>query len=199
MALNLNLDSGTSINTFSLKKIEVGTSINLSKENPNLKNVILKLTWVGDEDLDATVVLLTPNNKFIRNDATSMVWYNNLSVAGIVHSGDLRSGGTEEIKINLAGVEGGVDKLLLAATTHVNKIGDAPVRFGQVSDAKVYLIDADTNDALYEFDLAGQHQRSTCVEMATLYRSEGGWAVKSDAKCIGEHEEGLQGVLNTYA
>lgn len=196
----LNLKSSTTnqqISTINLSKVARGQRINLSKTQPALKRVLMKLVWQG-EDLDATVVLLDSQDKFIRkDDPTSMVYYDNLEVAGIKHSGDLRDGGTEEVTITLDDVESGVKTLLFAATSHAEEAKDK-VTFGQVRDAKAYLINADTNEALYEFDLEEDHSTSTAVEMARLYIKDGQWRFTSLEEDLGTHHMGLQAILDKY-
>lgn len=198
MSLNLNSETnGTTINTINLSKVQRGQRINLSKEQPALKRVLMKLVWDG-EDLDATVVLLDDKEKFIRkDDQTSMIFYHNLEGAGIKHSGDLRSGGTEEVTIDLDKVEYNVNTLMFVASSHAETPSEK-VTFGQVRNAKAYLINADTNEALYEFDLEEDHSTSTAVEMARLYKKGGEWRFTSLEEDVGSHHMGLQSILNKY-
>lgn len=195
--LNLkNETTGQTVNTLNLSKIQRGQRINLSKEQPDLKRVLMKLSWQSDEDVDATVVLLNSQGKAIRPDWTGMVGYGNLESKGIKHSGDLRSGGTEEVTIELNNVESGVESLLFVATTHEEQ---APATtFGVVRNAKVYLINADTNQALYEFDLEEDHSTSTAVEMARLYKKGSEWRFTSLEEDVGTHHMGLQNLVDKY-
>ncbi|AUR86278.1 TerD domain protein [Vibrio phage 1.084.O._10N.261.49.F5] len=197
MALNLASETtGSAINTLNLSKIEKGQRINLSKEQPSLKKILMKLCWESDEDVDATVVMLNSQSKAVRPDWSGMVGYGNLQAQGISHSGDLRSGGTEEVIIELDKVESAVESLMFVATTHEEQ---APATtFGTVRNAKVYLINADTNQALYEFDLEEDHSTSTAVEMARLYKKAGEWRFTSLEEDVGRHHMGLQNIVDKY-
>lgn len=198
MALTLKSETtGNTLNTINLSKIERGQRINLSKEQPTLKRVLMKLVWEG-EDLDASVVLLNSKNTFIRkDDQTSMVFYHNLEAKGIKHSGDLRDGGSEEVVIELDKVESGVETLMFVATSHAETLREK-VTFGQVRNAKAYLINADTNTALYEFDLEEDHSTATAVEMARLYKKNGEWRFTSLEEDVGNHHMGLQAIIDKY-
>lgn len=197
MALNLTSETtGKKVNTINLSKIVRGERINLSKEQPSLKNIIMKLEWKGDVDLDATVVLLNDNEKAISNDWDAMIGYKNLRGKGITHSGDLQSGGTEEVSIELDAVDPKVDILMFAATTHENNPPATP--FGLARNAKVYLINKDTNEALYVFDLEEDHSTFTAVEMARLYKKNGEWRFTSLEEDLGKHHQGLQGIVDKY-
>lgn len=196
--LNLKTESNGNkqVNTLNLSKVQRGERINLSKTQPSLKNIIMKLCWESEEDVDATVAMLGSNGKIIRPDATGMVWYQNLESKGVKHGGDLRSGGTEEVTINLEEVEQGVESLLFVATTHEEQ---APATtFGVVRNAKVFLINADTNEALFQFDLEEDHSTSTAVEMARLYRKDNQWRFTSLEEDIGTHHMGLQAIIDKY-
>jgi len=197
MSLNLSSETtGSTINTLNLSKIQKGERINLSKEQPSLKKVLMKLCWESSEDVDATVVMLNSQGKAVRPDWSGMVGYGNLKAHGIEHSGDLRSGGTEEVVIDLDKVEHGVESLIFIATTHEEQ---APATtFGNVRNAKVYLINADTNQALYEFDLEEDHSTSTAVEMARLYKKANEWRFTSLEESVGKHHMGLQNIVDKY-
>ena len=198
--MSLNLRSETTnqdVSTIKLSKITRGQRINLSKEQPSLKRVLMKLVWEG-EDLDASVVLLNNQSKFIRkDDQSSMVFYHNLTAAGITHSGDLRDGGSEEVVIELDKVEAGVETLMFVATSHA-ETPQEKVTFGQVRNAKAYLINADTNEALYEFDLEEDHSTSTAVEMARLYKKDNEWRFTSLEEDVGTFHMGLQAIVDKY-
>lgn len=198
MALTLKSETNNStISTINLSKIARGQRINLSKEQPSLKRVLMKLVWEG-EDLDASVVLLNNQSKFIRkDDQSSMVFYHNLTAAGITHSGDLRDGGSEEVVIELDKVEAGVETLMFVATSHA-ETPQEKVTFGQVRNAKAYLINADTNEALYEFDLEEDHSTSTAVEMARLYKKDNEWRFTSLEEDVGTFHMGLQAIVDKY-
>lgn len=202
MALNLTSEtSGNTINTVNLSKVQRGQRVNLSKENPTLKRLLVKLVWEG-ADLDVSAVMLNENNKFVRsgtqdNIFSSMSFYKNPNCQGIKHSGDLREGGTEELLIFLDELETVCDSVIIVATSHAERVEDK-VTFGCVRNAKAYIIDYDTNEALYEFDLEEDHSTSTAVEMARIYKKGGDFRLTSLEDDVGTDHMGLQAIVNKY-
>lgn len=195
MALNLNCETlGKNVSTINLSKVTEGVSISLSKRSAGLKNIVLKLVWNGSADLDASLIPLTSNGTTLTKDNAFGVWYLNEQLQGIKHSGDLRSGGTEEISVNLDELDGGVQSLVFAATSHSE---NSPIPIGTSANPVAYLVDADKGEALYEFPLDG-HSTSTCVELVKIYKDSGGWKVSKLNNNLGCHAMGLQGILTKY-
>lgn len=85
---------------------------------------------------------------------------------------------------------------MFVATTHKENL--PATTFGVVRDAKVHLINADTNEALFEFDLEEDHSTATAVEMARLYKKAGEWCFTSPEEDLGSHHMGLQNIVDKY-
>lgn len=201
MSLNLTNSTGAAINTINLSKIEIGQRINLSKEQPTLSVINMKIVWDSDFDLDISAVLLDANDRGINRDASTMVFYSNPAASGISHSGDIQtvgagSIGTEELIVKLNEVDPRVQKILFVATTH----SETPpaITFGRVRKAEAFLINAETNQALYTFQLSEDHSMTTAVECAQLYRRDNGWVFTSMETDVGTHHMGLQGIVDKY-
>lgn len=200
--------TGTQVSTINLSKVQLGERINLSKDNPGLKRVLMKLVWTSvagrEVDLDATIAQLGTDDKFVdaglNGQVSSMVFFQNENVNGISHSGDLREGGTEEITVTLDQVRNDAKTLLFIASAHAEE-HEPKATIGQASSAKLYIIDADANKALYEIDLAENVSTSTCVELGRLYRHENEWKLTSLGTDIGGGREkmGLYSIINQYA
>ena len=196
MALHLNVCESTNqnINTINLSKVEAGATINLSKVDPSLKKLVLKLVWEGNVDLDASLMVLGANNKTLTQDSTFCIWYKNEEGYGITHSGDLRAGGTEEIVVDKDLLDPRVDKLVFVASSHHET---SPCTIGLAGNASVFVINATTSEALYEFPLNG-HSASTCVELLEIDCSGNELKLKSICNDLGSHAMGLQGAISKY-
>jgi tellurium resistance protein TerD len=106
-----------------------GGNISLSKEEPNLKKILVGLGWDtrstdgSDFDLDASAFLLAGNDK-VRSDA-DFIFYNQLKSpdGSVEHTGDNRTGAgegdDEAVKIDLARMAPDVTKIAFTVTIHV--------------------------------------------------------------------------------
>jgi len=164
-----------------------GGNVNLSKEAPALRSVIVALGWkAGDNfDLDTSAFLLNDQERL--NNDTDFVFFNNkVSTNGSVkHSGDnltgVGDGDDETISVNLLEVPADVQSIQVAVTIH-----EAAARrqnFGQIKDAYIRVVDADTNKELAKFDLDEDASSSTAVVFGSLYRHENDWKFKALSAC----------------
>ena len=161
-----------------------GQKVDLTKGNPNLKKVLIGLGWDVkrydggfDFDLDAAAFLLGASGKVNSDD--DFVFYNNLKhVSGSVeHMGDNLTGAgegdDEEIKIDLEKVPANVEKIDFTVTIY-----DAEQRsqtFGQVENAYIRVVNAETNEELVRFDLGEDFSVETAVVVGEIYRNKGEW------------------------
>ncbi|MBO4401178.1 MAG: TerD family protein [Selenomonadaceae bacterium] len=161
-----------------------GQKVDLTKGNPNLKKVLIGLGWDVkrydggfDFDLDAAAFLLGASGKVNSDD--DFVFYNNLKhVSGSVeHMGDNLTGAgegdDEEIKIDLDKVPANVEKIDFTVTIY-----DAEQRsqtFGQVENAYIRVVNAETNEELVRFDLGEDFSVETAVVVGEIYRNKGEW------------------------
>ena len=108
-----------------------------------------------------------------------MVFYNNLThpSGAIQHLGDNLTGAgdgdDEQIKIDLSIVPQEIEKIDFTVT-----INDAEARkqnFGQVSNAYVRVLNADTNEELIKYDLGEDFSIETAIVVAEIYRNNGEW------------------------
>ena len=80
---------------------------------------------------------------------------------------------SHEIKVDLKAVEPDVDKIAFTVTIY-----DAESRrqsFGQVSNAFIRIVDANTNQELVRYDLGEDYSIETAIVVAELYRSGTEW------------------------
>ena len=177
-----------------------GQKVDLTKTNPGLKNIIVGLGWDtnkydggNDFDLDSSVFLLNGAGKAEKE--TDFIFYNNPTGGNgsIVHSGDNRTGAgdgdDETIKIDLSAVPAQVEKVAFTITIH-----EAEARrqnFGQVSNAFVRVVSAESGAELIRYDLGEDFSIETAVVVAELYRHSGEWKFNA----IGSGYQGGLGAL----
>ncbi len=179
--------------------LQKGGNVNLNKEAPGLKKLLVGLGWDpratdGKEfDLDGSVFLLNATGK-ARSDA-DFIFYNNLKSAdgSVAHSGDNRSGqgdgDDETVTIDLEKVPADVDKISVCVTIH-----DAAARnqnFGMVSKAFIRCINGGDNKEIARFDLSEDSSVETAMIFGEIYRAGAEWKFKA----IGQGFAGGLGAL----
>lgn len=161
-----------------------GQKVDLTKGNPSLKHIMIGLGWDTNKydggaafDLDAAAFLLGANGK-VANDA-DFIFYSNLKhrSGAVQHMGDNLTGDgdgdDEQIQVDLSMVPAEVQKIDFTVTIY-----DADVRrqnFGQVSNAYIRVVNADSNQELIRYDLGEDFSIETAVVVAEIYRNNGEW------------------------
>lgn len=158
-----------------------GSRVDLTKGNANLKRIKVGLGWAenitvgADFDLDASVFICGANGKRI-SDA-HFVYYKNLVSPGgfVTHSGDNLTGNAvgddETITVDLTKSHNDVDSLIFVVTIHEAK--ERNQNFGQVRDAYIRLVDADTNVEIMKYDLSEDFSIETGVTFGRIYKKDG--------------------------
>lgn len=167
--------------------LQKGGNVNLSKEAPGMKKMLVGLGWSmrstdGDAfDLDGSVFLLGAGGK-VRSDA-DFVFYNQAksSDGSVVHSGDNRTGegegDDESITVELDKVPADVEKIAVCVTIH-----DAEAKrqnFGMVASAYVRCVDAVSNVEVARYDLSEDASVETAMIFGEIYRHSGEWKFKA--------------------
>jgi tellurium resistance protein TerD len=167
--------------------LQKGGNVNLSKTDPNLKQVLLGLGWDArstdgvDFDLDASIFMVTESGK-VRSDS-DFIFYGQLRspCGSIEHTGDNRTGAgdgdDEALKIKLDQIPAAVTRLVVAVTIH-----DAQARkqnFGMVHDAFIRLVNIETNIEITRFDLSEDYSTETAMVFGEIYRYGGEWKFKA--------------------
>ena len=161
-----------------------GQKVDLTKSNPGLKKIIVGLGWDTNKydggyafDLDTAAFLAGANGKV--NADTDFVFYNNLKhpSGSVEHLGDnltgLGDGDDEQLVVELTQVPANVEHISFTATIH-----EADARrqnFGQVSNAYIRVINAETNQELIRYDLGEDFSIETALIVGDLYRNNGEW------------------------
>ncbi|MCX7256957.1 MAG: TerD family protein [Polaromonas sp.] len=167
--------------------LQKGGNVNLSKEAPSLKKLVIGLGWDPRAtdgaafDLDGSAFLLKTDGK-VRSDA-DFIFYNNLKSTdgSVTHLGDNTSGSgagdDEKISIDLAMVPADIEKITVGVTIH-----DAEARkqnFGMVSKAYIRCLDANGDKELARYDLSEDSSTETAMIFGEIYRYGGEWKFKA--------------------
>ena len=161
-----------------------GQKEDLTKNNPGLKNVLVGLGWDinrfdsgSDFDLDASAFLVQENGK-VSGDQ-DFIFYSNLEhpSGAVVHLGDNRTGAgdgdDEQITVDLSKVPENIARIAFTVTIY-----DAESRrqnFGQVANAFIRLVNADTDEEIVRYDLGEDFSIETAMVVGELYRHNGEW------------------------
>jgi tellurium resistance protein TerD len=184
-----------------------GQRVSLDKVAPGLTEVFVGLGWdvkamdTGyDFDLDASAFMLGSNEKLISDN--HFIFYNNLISPdpgkSVQHTGDNLTGAgdgdDEVIKINLQKVPTEVQKIVITVTIH--EATQRGQNFGQVQNAFVRVVNAQTNQEVIRYDLVEDYSIETALVMAEIYRKDGEWRLNA----VGSgYQGGLQALLNRYS
>lgn len=164
--------------------LQKGQKVDLTKSNPGLKKVMVGLGWDTnhydggyDFDLDAAAFLLTDSGKVgVQED---FVFYGNLKhpSEAVVHMGDNLTGegegDDEQIEVDLSKVPANITRISFTVTIY-----DSDVRrqnFGQVSNAFIRIVNADTNQELIRYDLGEDFSIETAIVVGELYKHGSEW------------------------
>ncbi|KIF03002.1 chemical-damaging agent resistance protein C [Streptomyces sp. RSD-27] len=180
-----------------------GGNISLSKEAPGLSAVTVGLGWdvrttTGvDFDLDASAIAVDATGKVVSDG--HFVFFNNKSTPDqtIVHTGDNRtgegSGDDESIKVNLAGLPAGVDKIVFPVSIY-----DADSRgqnFGQVRNAYIRVVNQAGGAEIARYDLSEDAATETAMVFGELYRNGTEWKFRA----VGQgYASGLTGIAQDF-
>lgn len=186
--------------TVSLTK---GGNVSLTKTAPGLTLALVGLGW--DErstdgsafDLDASALLVGTDGKVLSDK--HFVFFNNLlSPDGSVeHTGDNLTGAgdgdDESIRVNLPSVPLEADRIVFPVTIY-----DADNRgqnFGQVRNAFIRVVDANSGAEIVRYDLAEDFSTETAMVFGELYRNGSEWKFRA----VGQgYSAGLAGIARDF-
>jgi tellurium resistance protein TerD len=167
--------------------LQKGGNVNLSKEAPGLKKVIVGLGWDpratdgATFDLDGSAFLLRTDGK-VRADS-DFIFYNNL-VSGdgsVEHGGDNRTGvgegDDERITIELARVPAEIDRIAVAVTIH--EAEQRRQNFGMVGRAFIRCLNAENEREIARYDLSEDGSTETAMIFGELYRMGSEWKFRA--------------------
>lgn len=184
-----------------------GQRVSLDKVAPGLTEVFIGLGWdvkVTDTgsafDLDAAAFMVGSNEKLISDN--HFIFYNNLvspdQNKSVQHTGDNLTGAgdgdDEVIKINLQKVPADVYQIFITVTIH--EAAERSQNFGQVQNAFVRVVNAQSNQEVVRYDLVEDYSIETALIMAELYRKDGEWRLNA----VGSgYQGGLKALLDRFS
>lgn len=160
-----------------------GQGVNLKKEAPNLKRVLIGLGWdpvknflgIGpDMDIDASVICIDISGRL-----ESVVYYGDLRhrSGAIKHYGDNLTGegdgDDEQIEILLDDLPTNIERL--AVIINIYQAYSRGQHFGKVKNCFVHAFDMDTGKELVRYDVDGNFNGKTGIFVADIYRQNGEW------------------------
>ena len=167
--------------------LQKGGNVNLSKEAPNLKKIVIGLGWDPRStdgatfDLDGSAFLLKVDGK-VRSDA-DFIFYNNLKSTdgSVLHTGDNQTGDgdgdDERLIVDLEKVPAEIERISIGVTIH-----DAESRrqnFGMVGQAFIRCMNADGEKEIARYDLSEDGSVETAMIFGEIYRNAGEWKFKA--------------------
>jgi tellurium resistance protein TerD len=163
MAINLNKASN--------KKID------LTKHDATLQNVKAILWWTAPNkfpkfDLDVSAFCLANTEKGPKLvDEDWFIFYNNEQSPNkaIVKTPDEKSGGTEELTINIASLLPSIEEISLVVTIH--KATERGQNFGQIEEAGIKIVNADTNEEIAFYDLDADYGSECSLQVGSFFKS----------------------------
>lgn len=198
------------------QEVTAGERIDFTKANPDVKVIRAELYWESDNDGDVSAVVLDANKKALPG---AICFYGNPAIPGLSHSGDV-TGDTdgdpstpeETIRLVLAELADGADSVLFIASTYPstnpyfdedgNQIIDdsplVPVPFGKLRDCRVLIINDETSEVLYGYELDEDFSTFTSVELCSFYKKDGGWRMTNMGEGVGKSAKALEDVAAKY-
>lgn len=165
----------------SLKK---GQKVNLTKDNPGLKKIMVGLGWDvnafdtgGAFDLDTAAFLLDASGKV--TGTQDFVFYGNTKhpSGGVIHQGDNLTGegegDDEQIQVDLSKIPAAITKI--AFTVTIYEADTRQQNFGQVNNAFIRIVDETKGQELLRYDLSEDFSIETAVIFGELYRNGNEW------------------------
>ncbi len=161
-----------------------GQKVDLTKGNPNLKNIMVGLGWDvntfdsgADFDLDAAAFMVGADGKCPTEK--EFIFYGNLEHASgaVMHMGDNLTGAgdgdDEQIQIDLTKIPANVERVVFTVTIY--EAEQRRQNFGQVSNSFIHIVDQDTGTDLIQYDLGEDFSIETAVVVGEIYRRNGEW------------------------
>ena len=191
-----------------------GQKVNLSKDNPGLKNIMVGLGWdeapkkggllgglLGGQqaeiDCDASALLLQ-NGKLM--DKKDIIFFGNLThPSGTVrHMGDNLTGegegDDEQILVDLGGIPAEYDRIVIVV--NIYQAVQRKQHFGMIQNAFIRLVDQRNNSEMCKYSLTDNYSGMTAMIFGEIYRHNGEW--KFSAVGQGTNDPGLGELANRY-
>jgi len=179
-----------------------GGNIDLTKQDPGLKNVLVGLGWDpratdgASFDLDASLFMVDDAGK---SSEAGFIYYNNLKSAcgSVEHLGDNTTGegdGDDElVKVDLSLIPANIQKIVFVVTIH--DFDARKQNFGMVGNSFIRVLNDATSTELTKYELGEDFSTETALIFGELYRHNDSWKFRA----VGQgYEGGLAAMLPQY-
>lgn len=179
--------------------LQKGSKVNLQKANTDagsttpLTKLVAGAGWDAKSgksiDLDLVAVLIGSDGKAIpdangngTNLDEAVVFFNNLQVEGLKHSGDNLTGegdgDDEQITVDLASVPANVQEVAVVVASYSGET------FGEIENAFVRLVNANGDTELAKYELKDGMANTKGVELGRVKRNGSEWEFEATGKNI---------------
>lgn len=167
--------------------LKKGQGVNLKKEAPNLKRLLVGLGWdpikgggifSASMDIDASVICIDDKGR-----RECVVYYGKRKhhSGAIIHYGDNLTGDgdgdDEQIEIRLDDIPANITRL--SVIINIYEAYSRRQHFGKVKNCFVHAVDLATGEELVHYDVDGQYDDMTGIFVADVYRHNGEWKFKA--------------------
>ncbi len=180
-----------------------GGNISLTKEAPGLRAVVVGLGWDarttdGQQfDLDSSAIACNAGGTVY--SPQHFIFFNNLASpdGAIQHTGDNLTGegagDDEQIRIDLAGLPGEVDKIVFPVSVYEAEARNQ--NFGQVRNAFIRIVNQADNAEIARYDLSEDASTETAMVFGEVYRNGPEWKFRA----VGQgYSAGLAGIARDF-
>ena len=162
--------------------LQKGQKIDLTKNNPSLKRIIVGLGWDAAErfaaniDCDASAILCK-NGKLTKK--YDVVCFYNLKhkSRSVILLGDnltgVGEGDDEQITVNFSKVPEVYDKIIFVV--NIYECRSRGQHFGMIKNAYIRIVDEDTHNELCRYNLSESYGSMTAMIFGEVYRKDGEW------------------------
>lgn len=174
--------------------LQKGQKIDLTKNNPSLKKIIVGLGWdaakgyAANIDCDASAFLCRDERLVKENDIVCYYRLNHKSNA-VIHMGDNLTGNgdgdDEQIIVDLSKVPESYDKIVFVVNIYECKARDQ--HFGMIENAFIRIMDVDTHSELCRYNLSENYDTMTAMIFGEIYRKDGEWKFNAIGQGTQDH------------
>lgn len=166
----------------------MGQKISLNQKVPDLSKLLVGLEWdvsyTGPHpfDMDVSLFMVDAANK---TEEENFIFYNNpVSQCGSISLGGDHYLGVKDcyngiVQLDLNRIPPNIEKL--AVTLTIDEADEKAQNFGQVPNANLKVIDANSRQEVLFFKFGEQLSAETAIVIAEIYRYKGEWKINAIA------------------
>lgn len=183
------------------KTVERGVSLDLSKTNSSLQNILIGLGWdkkMGGQNVDLDLCCFMTNENGQLTSTQNVLFYGNMQSNGLALDKDNRTGegdgDDEKITGDLANIPSDIAHIYIVASIYEAEKNQQT--FGDVENSFVRLVDQNKNEELMNTILRTDFSTETSVIFGRLSRKNSSW----EFHAIGNgYVADLNGIINIIA